>query len=161
MYCNQGNEQGGYCAGGYPYERVKALPCTLPIVTVKVEDKEAQALVDTGCSNLASRLVKSFKGTCANVTFDGRKVDCKSVSEVELLVGEKRVKVNAVVADKIIEGIDFVMGMDVIGQLGSVMIDKHGVSFGTPHGVSLVAINSLKGNTHCVIEDKGFSAEFD
>ncbi|KAK7079436.1 hypothetical protein SK128_000434, partial [Halocaridina rubra] len=57
-----------------------------------VEDKEARALVDTGCSTaiLASQLLKSFKGTCAIVTFDGRKIDCKGVSEVELLVGEKR-----------------------------------------------------------------------
>ncbi|KAK7070899.1 hypothetical protein SK128_025758 [Halocaridina rubra] len=77
-----------------------------------------------------------------------RKVDCIGVSEVELLVCEKRVKVDAVVADKIIESVDVEIGMDVIRQLGGVMIDKHGVSFGTPHSEGLVAINSLKGNTH-------------
>ncbi|KAK7083587.1 hypothetical protein SK128_018224, partial [Halocaridina rubra] len=110
---------------------------------------------------MASRLVKSFKGTSVIVTFDGRKVDYKGVSEMELLVGEKRVEINAVMADKIIEGIDVVMGMDVIGQPGGVVINKHGASFGTPHGVVLVAINSPKGNTHCVMEDKDFRAEFD
>ncbi|KAK7063311.1 hypothetical protein SK128_005530, partial [Halocaridina rubra] len=52
-----------------------------------MDDKEARALVDTRCSTtiLASRLVKTFKGTCAVVTFDGRRVDCKGVSKVELL----------------------------------------------------------------------------
>ncbi|KAK7082128.1 hypothetical protein SK128_023974, partial [Halocaridina rubra] len=57
-----------------------------------VEDKEARSLVDTECSItiLASRLVKSSRGTCAFVTFDGRKVNCKRISEVELLVGERR-----------------------------------------------------------------------
>ncbi|KAK7024419.1 hypothetical protein SK128_023228, partial [Halocaridina rubra] len=50
--------------------------------------------------------------------------------------------------------------MDVIGQLGGFMIDKHGVSFGMPHGVGLVTIKLPKGNTHCVIEDKDFHAEF-
>ncbi|KAK7067346.1 hypothetical protein SK128_010310 [Halocaridina rubra] len=119
LQCNATRETNrvGYCTGGYPFERVKALPCTLPVGTVKVEDKEAQALVDSGCfaTILASLLVKSLIGTCAIMIFDDRKVDCKGVSEVELLVGEKQVKVNAIVADKIIEGIDVVMGMDVIG----------------------------------------------
>ncbi|KAK7073514.1 hypothetical protein SK128_000262, partial [Halocaridina rubra] len=53
------------------------------------------------------------------------------------------------------------MGMDVIGQLGGFVSNKHGASLGTPHVVGLVAINSPKGNTHCVIEEKDFHAEFD
>ena len=50
--------------------------------------------------------------------------------------------------------------MDVIGQLGGVTVNEHGVCFGTPQGVGLVAINSPSSND-CVIEDEDFRAEFD
>ena len=79
---------GGYCAGGHPFKQVTALPCSLPVVTVKVGGKGVQALVDTGCSAtiVASHLVSGSSGTSVIVAFDGRKVDCKGTSDVELWV---------------------------------------------------------------------------
>ena len=121
-----------------------------------------RALVDTGCSAtiVASHLVSVSCGTSVIVAFDGRKVDCKGTSDVELHVSGRSVRVRAVVADKVIDGIGVVMGMDVIGQLGGVTVNEHGISFGTPQSVGLVAINSPRGN-NCVIEDEDFRAEFD
>ena len=132
------------------------------MVTVKVGGKGVQALVDTGCSAtiVASHLVSGSSGTSVIVAFDGRKVDCKGTSDVELWVCGRPVGVRAVVADRIIDGIGVVMGMDVIGQLGGVTVNEHGISFGTSQGVGLVAVNSPSSND-CVIEDEDFRAVFD
>ena len=125
----------------------------------------AQGLVGTGCSTtiIASDLVKASGGSVSIMAFDGRKVDCEGTSKVELWVCGKPVTVRAVVAKKVIEGIDVVVGMDAIGQLGGVTINRYGVWFGTrpTQSVGLVAVNPPKNDTHCVIEDEDFHAEFD
>ena len=113
--------EGSYCAGGYSFGQVTALPSSLPIVTVRVGARPVgvKALVDTGCSVtiLASHLVSISSGASVVVAFDGRKVECQGTTDVELWVSDRPVKVRAVVADKVVNGIDVVMGMNVIFQM--------------------------------------------
>lgn len=92
-----------------------------------------RALVDSGCSTTvcASRLV----GRCTEkgeglVTVDGREIGCEGTKEVELTVQGTRLRLKVIVLAEVINGIDVVVGMDVISQLGGVMIRNGGVTFG-------------------------------
>lgn len=46
------------------------------------------------------------------------------MNEVQLTVQNVRVRVMVLVLEKVIDGIDVVMGMDVIGELGEVTLVK-------------------------------------
>lgn len=99
----------------------------------------ARALVDTGCSTtvLVSRLAGKCEGEDNGlVAVDGREIRCKGAKEVELTVRGIRLRVRAIVLDRVVDGIDVVMGMDVISQLGGVMIVDGGVpvTFGKEYG---------------------------
>ena len=95
-------------------------------------DKAVRALVDTGCSTtvVASRLVDTCEGASSLVAFDGREVECRGRSRVELKVAGVALSVRVIVADNILSGIDVVMGMDVIVRLGGVTVGEGAVAFG-------------------------------
>ena len=121
--------ESSYCAGSYSYNQVKALPSSLPQVEVLVKGKRAKALVDTGCSTtvVAAHLVDNCSGTCSLVAFDGREVQCKGTSTIEFGVRGVQMRIRVIVASNIVNGIDVVMGMDVIGQLGGVTTNNNKV----------------------------------
>ena len=145
----------------------------MPVIPVKFGSEILQGLVDTGCTTTVVRtqLVTADHtgGVSAITSFDGRKVNCKGTHWMDLEVGKMPVKVKAIVADSIIEGIDIVMGLDIINQLGGVTVASGDVKFGnsTCLVVSQYGLNSRQGVTEkaeskkCIIEDKDFRAEFD
>ena len=95
----------------------------------------ARALVDTGCSTtvLVSGIVGEYKGEGGRlVAVDGREIRCEGTRDVELVVRGVRLSVNAIVLGSIADGVDIVMGMNAISQLGGVMIacGKEPVIFG-------------------------------
>ena len=124
-----------------------------------------KALVDTGCTTTMVRahLVRMYERNEQEmymVAFDGRQVKCHGTCCIRLQVAENPVEVHAVVVDKVVEGIDVVMGMDVIDQLGGVTVCKRTVRFG--EGVCLAASKPMSArNSTCVIDDKDFRATFD
>jgi ribonuclease HI len=80
--------------------------------------------------------------------------------------------VEVVVVDAMMEGIDFIMGMDVIYQLGGVNLSRRGVTFGCEREAGrdlavavaeTVAVTESKidGMPTMKIEDRDFSARFD
>lgn len=56
--------------------------------------------------------------------FDGREVKCKGECWIELVVDGMHLGVEAVVIDDIVNGVDVVMGMDIVERLGGVTISK-------------------------------------
>ena len=93
------------------------------------------ALVDTGCTTtlINSRLMSGC-GRCGTVkAVDGRDLKCKGARQVEIKVCGVRVKVEAILMNRIIDGIDVIIGMDVINVMGGVTIKKAEVKFGDVH----------------------------
>ena len=90
------------------------------------------ALVDTGCTTTMVRfsLVGEQVGESWMSPFDGRKVRCGGERPVNLEVGGIPVEVSAVAIKHLVRDLDAVLGMDVIEQLGGVMVRNGGVDFG-------------------------------
>ena len=61
--------------------------------------------------------------------FDGRKVRCSGERPMKLEVGGTPVEVSAVAIEHLVGDLDIVLGMDVIEQLGGVMVRNNGVVF--------------------------------
>ena len=71
--------------------------------------------------------------------FDGRKVRCGRERPVNLEVGGIPVEVSAVAIEHLVRDLDVALSMDVIEQLGGVMVRNGGVDFGV--GRCLMARN--------------------
>ena len=96
-------------------------------------------------------------GRCGTVkAVDGRDIKCKGARQVEIKVRGVRVKVEAILMNRIIDGIDVIIGMDVINEMRGVTIKEAEVKFGDVH--CAVAVHRLNV---CKIEDKDFEANFD
>lgn len=87
--------------------------------------REVRALVDTGCSTtvVASHLVPECKRKKSSLTaVDGRVIVCEGEGSVELTVQGIHLTVKAIILGRLVDGIDMVLGMDVINSLGGVAI---------------------------------------
>ena len=165
----------------------------LPIIEVLVGGGRAvRALVDTGCTTTMVRfsLVAERLGESWMSAFDERKVRCGGERPVNLEVGGTPVEVSAVAIEHLVGDLDVVLGMDVIEQLGGVMVRNGGVDFGVerclmarnegyravteregPGGPQRVedlaeALHGDHGEAEeaaeiCTIEEKDFRAKFD
>ena len=87
---------------------------------------------------------------------DGRDIKCKGIRQVEIKVHGVQVKVEAILMNRIIDGIDVIIGMDIINEMGGVTIKESGVMFEDVH----CAVAAHRLNV-CKIEDKDFEANFD
>lgn len=148
----------------------------LPVIEIFLGNKKIRALVDTGCSTVVVRtnLVDHVEGRSRMFAFDNREVECRGVSWLDLVVAGTHVKVYAVVVDNIVDGVDVVLGMDVIDRLGGVMVTRFKVQFGEHFGEGhsfpvLAAAKTVpvqesckkEEEELCKIEDKDFKANFD
>lgn len=152
---------------------MKARFNNLPVIDVVVGDERVRALVDTGCSTTVTteRLCKRYR-TNANsvVTVDGNRIDCLGTGYVDIVVGGVCMTIACIVMGSVIEGVDIVVGMDVIGRMGGVRIGSSGnsVVFGNV-GVECAGVSASENakvrtdevTTACSIADKDFVAEFD
>ena len=134
---------------------------------VSVNGESLCALVDTGCSK---SIVKSTvalqyidRSMTPMVAFDGRPVDCSGTAIVQVGLAGRWLSVQMVVADAILEGIDMIIGMDVINMVGSVQVGGGKVEFST--GEVCAAMETQKQMEHQgaehKIEDADFLAWFD
>lgn len=161
--------KGDFCACSRPCDK-KAHLNALPIIDVLIGNTPARGLVDTGCSTsvVHSRYVPQCEGEIFISAFDGSQIKCKGAHWVKLRVNDDHVTVRAVVSDQLVNGVDVVLGVDVIGQLGGVTVTQGKVCFGAL-GVASVSQQienrpSVEGDESCskvVIEDPDFHAMFD
>ena len=64
-------------------------------------------------------------GRCGTVkAVDGRDIKCKGARQGEIKIRGVRIKVEAILMNRIIDGIDVIIGMDVIHEIGGVTIKK-------------------------------------
>ena len=159
LYSDSGKQaRGSFCASSYPSNRLKAQYWPLPLIEVVVNNTVMTALVDTRyTSTLINSRLMSECGRCGTVkAVDGRDIKCKGARQVEIKVRGVRVKVEAILMNRIIDGIDVIIGMDVINEMGGMTIKKAEVKFGDVH----CAVAAHRLNV-CTIEDKDFEANFD
>ena len=128
--CNKGKHK--ICSYGYPLDLINHTVSRVPIVKVSVNGKEANALVDTGCSGclVQAEMVTSWSGRRSMAAFDGRTVQCKGEKAVEIGIGNRTLPIVATVVDQIVGNIDVVLGMDVIKMMGGVTIKDNTIEFG-------------------------------
>ena len=120
-------------ASGTPNVRMMAQAQRTPRISVRVGERRVMALVDTGCTTtmVKTHLVTGWNGSGRVVGFDGRNVKCCGTSNIELELEGRQLSVEAIVNDRLVPGVEAIIGMDVICQLGGVTVDEDGVKFGT------------------------------
>lgn len=122
-------ERGGICAGSFPRRSLTALPT----VNISVGGRGVNALVDTGCSRtiVAPHLSEGSRGSkCDVVAVDGSRVRCLGESTVSAVVAGVPVRMNCIVAARLVEGVDVILGMDIINELGGMSVYNGRVEFG-------------------------------
>ena len=172
-------ERGGVCAGSSPRGSLTALPT----VNITVCGRRVIALVDTGCSRtiVAPHLSEGSRGgKCDVVAVDGSRVRCLGESVVSAIVAGVPVRMDCIVAARLVEGFDVILGMDIINELGGVSVRNGCVEFGCerrdadmsrPTGSSeCKAPHSARGptsyascvaSTQAVMEHKDFDIKYD
>ena len=138
----------------------------LPVVEVEINGNKLRALVDTGCSLtlVKSSVVMSVGRGPEVVAFDGRRVRCRGKSSVYIMVGHHKLFLSAIVVDNMLDGIDVVLGMDAITELGGVTVSGGSIEFGSDVCIGAVGWSTAwcaEEEPSLSIEDKDFSAWFD
>ena len=123
----KGKRRGeSWCLGNSPATGLEALP----IVDIAINGRRATALLDTGCSRtVIATWVCEFvqREKQEIVSADGRRVKCAGTANVELRVYGKVVTADCVVVHQLFEGVDAVLGMDVLTRMGGITIGSDGV----------------------------------
>lgn len=147
---------------------MKALQGMSPQVEVTLNRRSEKALVDTGCTStiVTKDMVDTCNGTSSITAVDGREVKCNGTSIVRLMVRGMSLTIQAIVINKIVTGVDVVLGMDAIARLGGVTVYRNSVRFGGHQGAAGVQFEKGVTGTagldkSCTIEDQDFSAHFD
>ncbi|KAF2349045.1 hypothetical protein FHG87_020199 [Trinorchestia longiramus] len=110
--------------------------------------------------------IAQYDGDASTSAFDGRKVKCKVAKRVKIVVqGGVPVITKAVVSDRLVDGVDVVLGTDVIDRLGGATVKRGKVEFGS--GRIEMACPAIEQATkkegvqgQLVIDDSDFSAKF-
>ena len=160
--------KGDFCACSRPGNIVKVRLDTLPIIDVMIGGKLARGLVDTGCSTsvVHAKFVPRCDGEQLISAFNGDQVKCMGLQKVNIVVDCVGVDVEAVISERLVEGVDAVIGVDVIDRLGGVTVHSGHVSFGVCGG--RVALFTSRCEEKCsgsdssgiVVRDNDFHASF-
>ena len=134
---------------------------SLPVISIKVNGVKANALIDTGCSTslFKASMAGKLGGEGRVTAFDGSDVLTSGSCCVGIEVEGRSLTVVGVAVEQLIKGIDVVLGMDVIGQLGGLIIRSGNVQFVDKKCAAAVDVQD-KDNI-CEIKDKDFVAKFD
>ena len=150
--------KGTVCATSFPESSNQALP----MMDVRVNGKYVRALIDTGSSQsiLSRRLVSEYTtGSGCVFGVSGHAERIVGNAKVDVDIGSKRLRVNCLILNEIIEGIDFIVGMDVIAEMGGVSIKEGEVQFPS-EDLSLSAHSDEEAESDLIIHDKDFVATF-
>ena len=94
--------------------------------------------------------------------FDGRSVHCVGIACLDIVIHDVLVRARVIGLETLIEGVDIIVGMDVLSEVGKVTIDGSVVMLepkSRSEKLVNVAINDKK--VVDVIDDKDFKAFFD
>lgn len=115
--------KGSFCASSYPGNRIKVQYWPLPIIKVVVNNTVMTGLVDTVCTITLIKC-KLMCRSCTVKAIDGWDIKCKGAQQVVIKIHGVRVKLKAILMNRAIDGIDVIIGMNVINEMGDVTIKK-------------------------------------
>ena len=147
----------------------KAPESLLSQIVVTVNRKRVKALVDTGCTttHVTTGVADSWSGASNIRVVDGREVKCCGETDSKIVVKNTLQRLRVIVLDKLIAGINVLLGLDAIDQLGRATIVKRQVKFGNQHetkkerGANSNNTIQLTKPRPCQIEDEDFRPHFD
>ena len=89
---------------------------------MSVSGRNVKGLLDTGCSRTIARssLAKKWIGKSCVKAFDGCATQCKGFAWMDICVNGVSAKTKVIGAEKLIDGVDIVIGVDVLRQVGPV-----------------------------------------
>ena len=160
-----------YGASGSPTTCLEALL----IVRVAVNGVQAQALIDIGCgkSIISPRFSTStaFGPLATIVTINEDRVSCQGYARVLVECSGMSARIECLVLDKLVDGVDVVLGMDAIELFGGVMITSTEIFLGTNTAIRRQS-RALTSKPSCgaacgavptavPIDDRDFEASFD
>ena len=120
--------KGNRCTGGYLFKPLMADDGSLLTIKVLVNGKETRALVNIGYTTtlIHSDFSNGCKDTNSIKAVNGKEVACREVSTVTLEIRGRLLRVKTIVMSEMIEGVDIIVGMDVISRLGEVTVNEDG-----------------------------------
>ena len=86
-------------------------------MNVKINEQSSYALIDTGCTQTFVRpttRITQESGRKQIITADGRVIDCLGETYVTLSIAGKTIKVPCVAIQRMLPGVDVVIGTDVL-----------------------------------------------
>jgi ribonuclease HI len=117
-----------------------------------------RALVDTGCSK--SIVVPRLSGDCYGdrivIAVDGSRVHCRGESIIPITIEGCTLTVSCVVADRLLKGVEAILGMDVITALGGVFVGADRVDFGRASATA--AVLRVSADTAAVVVPETMTA---
>ena len=130
----------------------------LPMIEVLICENRVKALFDTGCSRtlVKSRFGNEIKGKCNLRAVDGNEVSCIGLSPINVSVLGRNLSTDAIVVESLLDGVEAVIGMDLIGQLGPITVNGSTIALMKE---DIAAAGRNMSEWH--IEDKDFNADFD
>ncbi len=133
----------------------------MPIVDVCVNGRNCRALIDTGSSRtmVSAHLVTVQPERVVVYSFDGSRNWCLGTAHVDIEFLGKSAVIRAIATMKLIEGVDLLIGMDVIGMIGGISILPSGLVV-VMKDVSCMQVCERR-EPPIVIEDVDFTAHFD
>ena len=104
----------------------------LPKVLVDIDGTKVWGLVDTGCTTTVvdSTLLKNIEGKIDIMAFDGKTIECRGMSIANINIKKVNFLLKVIAADKLIDGVRVILGMDAITRLGGVRVDSKQIVFG-------------------------------
>ena len=101
-----------------------------------INDERVAALIDSGCSRsiISSEIITGLRLKPAInevLTMSGEKVRCIYESEVKITLRGRQLLLSCIVAPRMIDGYQLLLGMDSINKIGSVTFRKGEVIFGS------------------------------
>ena len=101
-----------------------------------INDESVAALIDSGCSRviISSEIITHFRLNPAInevLTMSGEKVRCIYESEVKITLRGRQLLLSCIVAPRMIDCYQLLLGMDSINKIGNVTFRNGEVIFGS------------------------------
>ena len=109
-------------------------------IVVTINGKRAKALVENNCTTMlvTTGVTNSWSGASNIRVVDGREVKCCEESDAKIVVRNIPLQLRVIVLDKLVAGIDVILGLDPIDQLGRDTIAMGLVKFGNQYVTKMV-----------------------
>ena len=120
--------------------------------------------MDSGCTRtiVHSHLVGDCAGETMIDTFDGGHAVCKGSTVVIVVIDDRTLSLNAIVSDRMLKGVDIILGLDVIDILGGVIIRGREARFLAQECAVAAAGEPVSEEPNvCEVTDEDFHAVFD